>query len=119
MDYYKINGVVMPPFDEIEPETHNLYGSNTGRDESGYNHLDLIRPNIRKWKIKHRMLTRRQIDEIKNALNPLGFTATVPHTNGMVTATCYGNITEITLVHYEDDTPNGSFWDCVVTIIEN
>ncbi len=119
MDYYKINGVIMPPFETIEPETNDLYGENTGRDEAGYNHLDLVRPNVRKWKITHRMITRGELDQIRDALNPSGFNVTAPHTSGMETANCYGKISGIKINLYEDNTPEGSFWDCTVTLIEN
>lgn len=115
---YKIDGVEMPVATDFEPETNDLYGDNTGRDEAGYNHLDLIRPNVRKWKIKHENLTLAELNQIKEALNPLGFNFTGLHTGGVVTCNCYGNIKGIKCVYYGDD-ENDSRWDANVSIIEN
>lgn len=116
---YKIDGATMPAPTEFSFESNDLYGSNTGRDEAGVNHLDLIRSGIRKWKIKHQMLTRAEVDKIKKALNPLGFDFTGMHTDGIVTCNCYGTISSMTCAWYEDDTPDGSRWNLEFSVIEN
>lgn len=118
--YYKINGKLMPgDITSFEPESNHLYGENTGRDEAGYNHLDLVRADVRKWSIKHEMLTRGELDRLKKACNPLGFDFEGLSSAGYVTAFCYANITGESCRYYEDDTPDGSRWDCNVSIVEN
>lgn len=118
--YYRINGVMMPrSITEFSPEANNLYGENTGRDEAGYNHLDLIRANVRKWSIKHEMITRGELNTIKKALNPLGFSFTGLSSEGVVTANCYATVTSETCRVYRDDTLNGSYWDVQISVIEN
>lgn len=116
---YKINGVTMPVPTGYVMETNNLYGPNTGRDEAGFNHLDLVRSNVKKWNISHEKITRGEMDTLKNALNPLGFEFTGLHTNGVVTCNCYGTIKDLKCVYYENDTASGSYWDLSISIIEN
>lgn len=118
--YYKINNVMMPKsITAFMPESNNLYGKNTGRDEAGFNHLDLIRANVRKWVVKHEMLTRGELDTIKSALNPLGFDFTGLSSAGVVTANCYANVTGESCRYYENDSEEGSRWDVQISIIEN
>lgn len=118
--YYKINGEDMPlNITEFSPEVNHLYGEATGRDEAGYNHLELIRANVRKWKITHEMLTRAEVDQIVGALNPLGFDFVGMHSSGYVSANCYGNITDMACTAFQDDSPTGSYWTLSLSIVEN
>lgn len=116
--FYKINGVQMPSLTSFEPESNNLYGKNTGRDEAGCNHLDLIRANVRKWKIKHEFITRGELDKIKRACGAGSFQFTGLCSEGVVTAECYAKISGEKCLVYEDDTPSGSRWSCDVSIVE-
>lgn len=116
--FYKINGVKMPPFTSYEPESNHLYGENTGRDEAGYNHLDLIRANVRKWKIKHEFITRGELDQIKRACGAGSFQFRGLSSEGLVNATCYGTISAEKCLWWEDDSADGSRWACDVSIVE-
>lgn len=113
--YYYINGNKMPDYDECEPESTDLYGENTGRDESGVNHLDLIRAGVRKWKFSHKMLTAEEVRKISKSLNPLGFQFKGLFDGEVVTANCYGNIKR----KQRAVASTKVYWDCEVTIIEN
>lgn len=116
--FYKINGVLMPSFTSFQPESNNLYGENTGRDEAGYNHLDLIRANVRKWKIKHEFITRAELDKIKSACGAGTFNFTGLCSEGVVTAECYAKISGEECKTYDNDGPDGSLWSCEVSIVE-
>lgn len=116
---YKINGVTMPPIVDFSYKPNNLYGENTGRDESGDMHLDLIKAGLHKWTIKHHMITRGELDQLEQALDPLGFTFTGFTAGGMVSRQCYGTMAgDPTCIFYEDDSPAGSWWACTVTFTQ-
>lgn len=116
--FYKINGVQMPPFVSFESEDNNLYGENTGRDEAGYNHLDLIRAGVRKWNVKHHMITKGELNQIKQACGALSFSFNGFSSAGYVTATCYATISGQQCLMYKDDSDTGSYWACDVAIVE-
>lgn len=116
--YYKINGVKMPGFTSFEPEDNHLYGENTGRDEAGFNHLDLIRANVKKWKIQHHMITRAELDLIKSTAGPLACQVEALTSSGYVEATCYANIQNEKLLFYDNAAPAKSYWACDVSLIE-
>lgn len=109
---YKINGVTMPQgITEYNTETNDLYSENTGRDEAGYNHLDLIRAGVRKWKIKHTMLTKTEKEQIVSSLDPLGFSFVSP--DGEI-ANCYATISSMQRVIGSVER-----WNVELSIIEN
>ena len=107
--YYSINGVQMPSMMPLENEDTNLYGENTGRNELGVNHLDLIRPNVRKYQISHRQMTATERSRIKNALNPKGFTVTI---DGATFSAYASGVKEVV-------NALGDRWDISFSIVEN
>lgn len=74
--YYYLNGIQMPAATEFELSPTSLYSENTGRNEIGVNHLDLIRPWVRKYSVTHEMLTSAEVDQIVAQLNPRGYSCT-------------------------------------------
>ncbi|MDI9490278.1 MAG: hypothetical protein QM211_02830 [Bacillota bacterium] len=117
--YYKINGVKMPSCEFEGMESNHLYGPNTGRDETGRMHLDLIRADVRKWAFLHKGITRQQLDDIKKACGALAISAEVPTSLGYETVGCYANVTDIKMSIANDYLiPTGSIWQCKVTLIE-
>ena len=117
---WKINSTTLPSPTSVSPEVTDLYGEETGRDEAGFNHLDLIRAGVKKWTLRFEMLTRKELNDLEAALNPLGFQFTGFHHDGWVTVTsCYGNLTGQELAAYFGDGEEESYWNCQLSIIEN
>ena len=117
---WKINSTTLPSPTSVSPEVTDLYGEETGRDEAGFNHLDLIRAGVKKWTLRFEMLTRKELNDLEAALNPLGFQFTGFHSGNWVTVTsCYGNLTGQELVAYFGDGEEDSYWNCQLSIIEN
>lgn len=117
--YYAINGRQMPAPVSFDPEVNALYGENTGRDESGMNHLDLIRGRVHKWQIKHTMLTEDQMRSIVEALDPKGFNFTGMSTLGQVSCSAYAASINAT-AKTSNIGPGGShYWDLSFNVIEN
>ena len=117
---WKIGDTTLPSPTSVSPEVTDLYGEETGRDEAGYNHLDLVRAGVRKWSLRFEMLTRQELETIKSALDPLGFSFTGFDGTGWVTVdSCYGKLTGQELAFYTGDETDESRWNCSLSIIEN
>ena len=101
--FYKINGTeVHPSPTSLHVEWNNLYGENTGRDESGVTHLELIRARVRKVAIKHEMLTFEEKEAIEGLLNPRGFQFTLPKSQGGQTFKAYAGPVSPTMKAVDD-----------------
>ena len=117
---WKIGDTTLPSPTSVSPEVTDLYGEETGRDEAGFNHLDLIRAGVKKWTLRFEMLTRKELNDLEAALNPLGFQFTGFHSGNWVTVTsCYGNLTGQELAAFFGDGEEESYWNCQLAIIEN
>ena len=117
---YKINGETMPSnVTKFQVTSNDLYGEATGRSESGHNHLELVRANVRTWEVEHQMITRAEVDKITTALDPMGFDLEIMDTNGVTHAHCYGTTDGAVLQAYWGDLPDQSRWSITIHYIEN
>lgn len=116
---WQIGSYNLPSPTSVTPEKNVLYSEETGRDEAGVTHLDLVRESVFKWNLKYEMLTLEELNNLEAALDPLGFQFTGFHNGGWVTVPlCYGNLTGKEMIVYYGDGGEESYWNCQLAIIE-
>lgn len=114
--YYKIDGDEMLSIVSFEGTPSDMYAEeSTGRDEVGYMHLDLVRPNVHSWKLGHKWVPDDEYKRLRDALNPLGFLFEGWGDDGYVTAQCYGRINKSTVDFIDPDGTVFRSFDLVVT----
>lgn len=117
---WKINDVVLPSPTDIQPEINDLYSEETGRDEAGVNHIDLVRAGVRKWNLTFEMITLGQLKAIEDAVDAKGFGFTGFKAGGWVTVdNCHGKLSGQKLLAYFGDGDDDSFWGCQLAVVEN
>jgi hypothetical protein len=115
MTIIAIRGITMPPAVSFKSSEMDLYTDDTGRDQLGYMHFEVVRLDINKFTGEWKMLTDEELNKIKDAIRRPPFQVAFPTSRGPTTATMYRGDRNMELPVYDEGNLR---WNLTVDFIE-
>lgn len=94
------NTPIYVPSMETKITTSNITGSSTGRDETGYMHIDWLRRIVYKVFLVYRGMTSAELAYMQNLIVGKEFTFTFPYGGTLHTINAYCGESDVTMYSY-------------------
>ncbi len=97
----------VPSYNNLKIDHESIQGSDTGRTEDGYMHIDWVRRDVVKVYLFWSYLTGDEVAYLQNLLQGQEFTLTYDDAGTVKTADCYCSKVSFTTVSHEQYSSEG------------
>ena len=106
------------PATPCKVEHSNVVGSDSGRDESGYMHIDWVRRDVRKVFLVYNAITETELSFLMNLMQGQEFTFTFLDQGVQTTINAYVGESNYKFYNYSDFYAEGVYTEFSMNVIE-